>query len=143
MPYDLVTVAIEGTIVKKGDLRHTTRGTALYKFGMVCMPKWIQSDKEIPEDRRGMYFTVMAMGKMASTVYPMIRCGMPVRVEGEYRDGTYRDALTDEPKVGRLIFASRVRVFVFYKHRGTSKRAKEEGNQLEHITIPNLDDLPF
>lgn len=140
MSHDLVHLEVEGGVVMKPTLKHTARGSALCKFGMVCQPKWTRGDTK---EKRDMYFTVLAMGKTGETVYPLIKPGMPIRVEGDYKDGVYRDALTDEPKVGRLIFASRVKLFVFWTHRKIADRTKEIMDGIERITIPDMDDLPF
>lgn len=136
MGHDLVHIEVEGGCVTKPTFRHTDKGTALCKFGLVANPIWTSEDGK---EKRNMYFTVLIMGKTAETIYPMLRMGMPVRVEGDYKDGVYRHAITDEPNVGRVIFASRVKIFVFWKHRKVSDRAKE----IENMTSPDLDDLPF
>ena len=141
MSHDLIHMEVEGGVVTKPSLKHTTRGTAMCKFGMVAEPKWSRGDD--PKVKRQMFFTVLAMGKTGETVYPLLKPGMPIRVEGEYKDGVYRDAITDEPKVGRLIFASRVKLFVFWTHRKISDKVKAAMDEIDKIRVPNLDELPF
>lgn len=144
MGNDLVWVAIEGGVVTKPVLTHTSRGTALCKFGVIAEPSWIKRSKG---QAHKMYFTVSAMGKTGETVYPMLRPGEPVRIEGKYNDGIYRDKLTDEPRIGRVIYATRVKIFVFWKHRPTSERTKEMVSKINDMKVDDieidLDELPF
>jgi single-stranded DNA-binding protein len=142
MSHDLVLVAIEGGVVTKPTLTHTAKGTVMCKFGVVCMPKWMARQKNVKDK---MYFTVTAIGKIGETIYPMLRPGVPIRVEGELNDGIYRDHLTDEPKIGRVIYATRVRTFVYWKRRSISDKTKELQDNVDKMTVPDidLDDLPF
>lgn len=142
MSHDLVFIAIEGGVVTKPTLRFTAKGKALCKFGVICLPKWIACKKN---EKEKMYFTVTALGKIGETIYPMLKPGVPVRVEGELNDGIYRDHLTDEPKIGRVIFATRIRTFVYWKRRTISDKTKAIQDNVDRMTIPDidLDDLPF
>ena len=140
MSLDLVELHIEGGVVTKPSFRHTNSGSAMCKFGVVCHPKWYELKDGTKES---MYFTVVSIGKTAEAIYPMIKPGLPIRVEGTYNDGIYRDKLSDEPKIGRLIYATRVRIFVFWKKRKASDNALAFKEELDQITVPNLDELPF
>jgi single-stranded DNA-binding protein len=140
MSYDRIFIAIEGGVVTKPTLTHSKKGKIQCKFGVVCQPKWLDREKS-----NGKYFTVSAFGKIAETIYPMLKPGVPVRVEGELNDGIYRDHLTDEPKIGRVIYASRIRTFVYWKRRSVSERTKQLQENVDKMSTPkfNLDDLPF
>lgn len=143
MSHDLVSIAVEGGVVTKPSLTHIKSGVALVKFGLVCEPKRKASGSRVKDN---MYFTVSVIGKTAETVFSLIKPGMPIRVEGEYQDGIFRDAVSDIPKIGRIIYATRVKSFVFWKYRRKGEKYLEEQEQQEHIDnmrIPDFDDLPF
>lgn len=142
MSHDLVSIAIEGGVVTKPILTHTGKGKLLCKFGVVCLPKWVNREKNYTHK---MYFTVTALGKLGETIYPMLKPGVPVRVEGELNEGIYRDHLTDEPKIGRVVFATRIKTFVYWKRRSVSEKTKAIQDNVDKMTIPevDLDDLPF
>jgi hypothetical protein len=142
MSHDLVFVAIEGAVVTKPVLKHTENGQRC-KFGVVCMPKWMARQKN---EKEKMFFTVSALGKLAETIYPMLKPGVPIRVEGELLEGIFRDRLTDKPMIGRVIYASRLRTFVYWKRRTTSDKTKQLQENVDNMTVPDdvdLDDLPF
>ena len=142
MSLDLVSIAVEGGVVTKPTLRHTAKGCALCKFGVLCLPKWMVNPKD---DKDKMFFNVTSLGKLAEKIYPVLKTGMPVRVEGHYSDGIYRDRLTDEPKIGRLIYATRIKSFVYWKRRTTSEITKELQDNIDKMTISDVDleGLPF
>lgn len=140
MSHDLTFIAIEGGVVTKPKIRHNSGGTAIVKFGVVCQPKWLKGGVKVKDSK---YFTVTAMGKTGETVFPLLKVGVPIRVEGEYNDGIYRDAITDEPKIGRVVYASRIKLLVFWKYRSREERKDAEKEQINNISFPNLEDLPF
>lgn len=142
MSHDLVSIAIEGGVVTKPTLKHTGGGKMLCKFGVVCIPKWVSPENYKTDN---MYFTVTALGKMGETVYHILKPGLPVRVEGELHEGIYRDPLSDEPKIGRVIFAARIKAFTYWRKRPVSGKTKELQDNVDRMTIPeiDLDDLPF
>jgi len=142
MSHDLVSIAIEGGVVTKPFLSHSAGGKPLLKFGMLCLPKWVNRQKNKTEK---MYFTVTALGKIAETAYTILRPGMPTRVEGELNEGIYRDSLTDEPKIGRVIFATRIKALVYWNKRTVSDKTQEIQDTVDKMTITDidLDDLPF
>lgn len=143
MSHDLVSIVAEGGVVTKPALSYTKRGTTMCKFGLLCSVWRKQSGTK---EKEGMYFTVTTLGKTAETIYPMLKVGMPVRVEGEYLDGVYRDKLTDEPKVGRCIWANRVKSFVFWHYRSISQKKQDEADRINALKIGDnidLESLPF
>lgn len=138
MSRDLVEMVIEGPVVTKPTLRHINRGAALCKFGVLCVPQY---PKKKTKDSEPMYFTVMVLGNNAEALYLAIKIGMPVRAEGMYNDGIYRDALTDEPKIGRVIYASKVRSFVYWKPKRISDKNQEMIEGIQKMKMN--DELPF
>lgn len=140
MGNDLVWIEVEGGVVSDPKMVHTKRGTTFCKFGVVSEPKIRKNGTKFVN---GMYFTVIAAGATGETVYPMIKPGTPIRVEGQYSDGIYRDRITDEPKNGRVIYASRVKVFVFWKYRDIKEKKRFEDEQINNMVMPDTDDLPL
>lgn len=141
MSYDLTYMAVEGGVTVKPSIRYLENGTALCKFGVVTRPKK-RGDKHI---RDSMYFTVTTIGKVAETAFRVIKIAMPVRVEGEYVDSIYRDKVTDEPKIGRVIYASRVRAFVYWERRKIGKKGDPEKEEVRNMVLKEEDlaSLPF
>lgn len=143
MSHDLVWVAIEGAVVMKPTLKYLSGGTALCKFGVVARPKQYKDGEATKE---GLYFTVTCLGRTAETIYPIVKPAMPVRVEGEYHDGIYLDKLTDEPCIGRVVFAQRVKAFVYWRERKISKVTREMHERAEAQKVVDnigLDNMPF
>lgn len=141
MSYDLVWVEVEGAVVVKPSISHYPSGAAKLKFGVLCEPKYYSTGKATRGEK--MYFNVAAIGTVAEVCYHTLKIGMPVRVEGEYKDSVYTDRTTDEQKVGRLIMAKRIRALVFWKYRTPSEQRRQELERTQKLITPDLDELPF
>lgn len=141
MSFDLVWIELEGAVVVKPSLHYFKTGAAVLNFGMLCEPKYHLADKGGKDTR--MYFTVTTIGSIAETCYKVLKLGMPVRVEGEYKDSVYLDKKTDEKKVGRLVYAKRIKALVFWKYRTPAERKKQELDQIKKLISPDVDTLPY
>lgn len=137
MSLDLVSIAIEGSVVTDPALTHFKNGSAHCTFNVACDRNSPYGSKDQKPDKIKMFFRVSTVGKLAEVLYPLLKPGVVVRVEGDYHDSIFRDKLTDKPRIGRIIYATRVRSFVIWTYK--SKREMKN----TPVDVINTDDIPI
>ena len=138
MSLDLVFIAIEGSVMNDPVLTHFDSGSAHCTFNVACDRNTAYNLKDRKSDKTKMFFRVSTVGRLAEILYPRLKPGVMVRVEGDYHDSVFRDKLTDQPRIGRTIYATRVRSFVIWTYKSKKEMLKES-----EVELINTDDIPI
>lgn len=138
MSLDLVSIAIEGAVITDPTLTHFENGSAHCTFNVACDRNTPYNSKGQKADKTKMFFRVSTVGRLAEILYPRLKPGIEVRVEGDYYDSVFRDKLTDKPRIGRIIYATRVRSFVIWTYK-----SKKQMLQETEVELINTDGIPI